>query len=331
MKVIYVKTTETCNLNCNHCFTNGKNGRRIFFDPVQTAAFVNNFANEKMHIDYHGGEPFLAPLADLKLFHKLVSAEATNTTFGATSNLTFKLTKDIQDFIHNELSMRVATSWDAGIRWTNNRQYALWQKNVRTLIATGVTVKVFISINKTIVAMDPKEILDMLRELGIKEVAFERLTHDGSATRNPDIFPTNKEIDDWIWELHEANDRSWFDNTLLESIYAKFEKGSRRESTFCRSCEKFIFTINADGRVAGCPNSAPTKHYAHITDEIKSVVSHENRICMVAEEAYIHPECIDCSLFGICGGDCYKLTWDTQCPAPKRLMYGLNHKTNRIL
>ena len=27
--VVYLKTTETCQLNCKHCFTNGINGRKI--------------------------------------------------------------------------------------------------------------------------------------------------------------------------------------------------------------------------------------------------------------------------------------------------------------
>ena len=30
--MIYLKTTETCNLNCAHCFTSGVNGRKIYFN-----------------------------------------------------------------------------------------------------------------------------------------------------------------------------------------------------------------------------------------------------------------------------------------------------------
>ena len=35
--MFYIKTTETCNLNCDHCFTNGKNGRKIYFHPESIA------------------------------------------------------------------------------------------------------------------------------------------------------------------------------------------------------------------------------------------------------------------------------------------------------
>jgi radical SAM protein with 4Fe4S-binding SPASM domain len=331
MKVFYIKTTETCNLNCSHCFTSGINGKKIYFDPVSTAGFVNNFTSEQVHIDFHGGEPFLAPLDDMKTFHRLVSEKNCKATFGITTNLTYKLTDEKIDFIKNELSNRIATSWDEGIRWANVKQYDLWKKNVRTLIGLGVDIKLFVSMNAQLVKRSPAGVLALFKELGISEIAFERLTHDGSAERNPYIFPTNKEIDDWIWEMHLVNDREYFNNVLLESIYSKFEGGSNRESTFCRGCEQIIFTVNADGTIAGCPNSAPTSHYARISDNITSILSHDKRGCMIAAEAHIDPRCISCEVFGECGGDCYKLEWDTQCPAPKRLMYGLNNKTDRTV
>ncbi len=334
MKIFYIKTTETCNLDCSHCFTSGKNGRKIYFDPVKTAMWVNQFQGEQCHFDFHGGEPFLAPLEDLYKFYELVHPMlGDNATFGATTNLTYKLDNAKLEFMDTVLNKRIGTSWDEGIRWSDDRQYNLWKKNVKLLIARGYTIKVFISMNTGLIQRDPKDILLMIKELGIQELALERLTHDGSATRNPLIFPTNKEIDDWIYDLHlaseELNSRGWLYNTLLESIYSKFEAGDTREGTFCRGCEKIMFTINADGTIAGCPNSAPTAHYATINDKLEYVLSHGGRSCMIAEETYINPHCISCEVFGQCGGDCYKLEWDTQCPAPKKLMYGLNNKTNR--
>jgi len=336
MKVFYIKTTETCNLDCSHCFTSGKSGRKIYFDPVKTAMWVNQFQGEQCHFDYHGGEPFLAPLNDLYKFYELVHPILGDTsTFGATTNLTYKLDDDKLEFMDTVLNKRIGTSWDEGIRWSDDRQYNLWKSNVRLLIDRGYTIKVFISMNTALIERDPKDILLMIKDLGIQELALERLTHDGSATRNPLIFPTNKEIDDWIYDLHivseELNSREWLYNTLLESIYSKFELGDQRAGTFCRGCEKMMFTINADGTIAGCPNSAPTSHYATIDDSLEYVLSHSGRSCMIAEENYINPDCIPCEVFGQCGGDCYKLEWDTQCPAPKKLMYGLNNKTNRSL
>ena len=71
----YIKTTETCNLNCDHCFTNGKNGRKIYFDPEKVAEWVNKLKEYKPHstghFEFHGGEPFLAPIEDMWKFYNL--------------------------------------------------------------------------------------------------------------------------------------------------------------------------------------------------------------------------------------------------------------------
>ncbi len=232
MKIFYIKTTETCNLNCSHCFTSGINGRKIYFDPIKTGEWVAQFgqvSKEECHLDFHGGEPFLAPLKDLYTFHRIVKEAIPHASFGATTNLTYKLTSEILEFMDTVLNKRVATSWDEGIRWDNDKQYNLWKNNVSLLIERGYTIKCFISMNTQLCGKSPIEVLLMLRNLGIHEVAFERLTHDGSANRNPDIFPTNKVIDDWIYELHlasiELGTHEWIENVLLDSIYNKFEKG----------------------------------------------------------------------------------------------------------
>ena len=57
--LVYVKTTETCNLNCSHCFTSGINGRKIYFDAKKTANWCNQLDTQDNHIhfEYHGGAP----------------------------------------------------------------------------------------------------------------------------------------------------------------------------------------------------------------------------------------------------------------------------------
>ncbi|MCS5589399.1 MAG: hypothetical protein NZ824_05460 [Candidatus Thioglobus sp.] len=332
MKIIYVKTTETCNLDCDHCFTSGSKGKKGCFDPIATARWIMGFKGEQIHIEFHGGEPFLVPVRDLYQFWRtLLPMFGPTASFGTTTNLTYKLDEEKIVFMTDVLRKRIATSWDEGIRWKDKRQFDLWEKNVKTLISKGFHIKVFVSMNKSLMNRDPADVLKVFKDLGIKEVAFERITHNGNANRSADLFPTNKEIDDWIYAMHLVNDRKWFNNILLESIYAKFEGGNSRSSTFCRGCEQMMFTINADGTIAGCPNSAPTSHYASINDSFESVMNHESRGCMIAEEAYIDPRCTTCDVMGECGGDCYKLEWDSQCPAPRRLMYELNNQTDRAV
>jgi MoaA/NifB/PqqE/SkfB family radical SAM enzyme len=41
--IFYLKTTETCQLNCKHCFTNGINGKKIYFNHNKTVDFIKRF------------------------------------------------------------------------------------------------------------------------------------------------------------------------------------------------------------------------------------------------------------------------------------------------
>lgn len=342
--MIYLKTTETCNLNCKHCFTSGISGRRIFMDVNNTVSWISRMVSEQfseqdhIHIEFHGGEPFLAPIADINRVYNLCKSLHPSISWGATSNLTFKLTDDIVDTIKGPLNNRIGTSWDPNIRFSNEKQRMLWENNVRKLLRDGVQVKLFISVTKDTIDIDPIELLLWVRDLGIQELSFERLTSNGNALLHPEIFPTNKEQDAWFLLMHhrmvEHNAREWFDNEFMEIIYNKFEHNFIKGGTFCRDCEEKIFTINADGTISGCPNAAPEFNYGHITDSTADTIANPKRIEAIACERGRNVACFECPVFQYCGGDCHQLEWqDGVCGAPKSLMKhlaGINTSTHKI-
>ena len=98
--MIYVKTTETCQLNCKHCFTNGINGAKIYFNPEKTADWVKRLhevayrPNDTIHYEFHGGEPFLAPISHMTKFYEETKELWPQTSFGITSNFVLKLTDE---------------------------------------------------------------------------------------------------------------------------------------------------------------------------------------------------------------------------------------------
>ena len=330
-RMIYVKTTETCQLNCKHCFTNGINGAKIYFNPHKTADWVKRLhseaykENDTMHFEFHGGEPFLAPVSHMKIFYEETKDLWPNASFGITSNLTFKMKDEHWDFIKGPLGNRMGTSWDPKIRFENDKQEKLWEKNVRELIKQGVTVKLFISVTKDTVNIEPIKLLKWVKDLGVQEMALERLTGNGNALLHPEIFPTNLEQDAWFLKMHEQiveyDARHWFDNEFMETIYNKFETGFLKGGTFCRDCEEKLYTINADGSLSGCPNAAPEEQFGHINDDIKSLINSPKRIKNIACERSRDPRCYECPVFMYCGGDCHQLAWqDNICGAPKSLM-----------
>lgn len=329
--MFYLKTTETCNLNCSHCFTSGIHGAKIYWDTEKISDWLHRFRNEHgkesdtAHCEFHGGEPFLVPVSQMKDIWGKCHNLWENMSWGCTTNLVFKMYDEHVEFIKGPLGNRIGTSWDPKIRFANNKQYRLWHSNVKRLLSEGVTIRLFISVTKDTIAYDPIILLRWIRRLGVQEVSFERLTNNGSARKYPNIFPTNLELDQWFLKMHrqsqDANARAWFENDFLENVYAKFENGFNKCGTFCRDCEEKLFTINADGTISGCPNSAPEFQFGHLDDSIKTLINSPKRIRNILEERARNPACFSCEVFKYCGGDCHQLEWQGDvCGAPKSLM-----------
>ena len=327
--LFYIKTTETCNLNCDHCFTNGKNGRKIYFHPESIADWCNRVKqyqpNANAHFEYHGGEPFLAPIEDMWKFYDLTQEHWPNATYGITTNLVHKLTPAKLEFIEKVLDNRIGTSWDPEIRFENQKQIDLFESNIKLLLDRGCTIKLFVSLTRDCVNIEPIKLLEYVKGLGVQEMDIERVTSNGLATKNLSVFPSNVEMQEWFLKMHEQmieyDARHWFHNGFMENVYAKFEKGFTKAGTFCRDCEQKLFTINADGTIAGCPNSAPTDAWGHVMDDVATSLNAPKRCGIIAEELSRDPRCYDCPVYKYCGGDCHQLAWEGDvCPAPKLLM-----------
>ena len=332
--LMYLKTTETCQLNCAHCFTSGRSGQKIYWNTDKLVDWIHRFRKEKpaphdsIHMEFHGGEPFLVPVGQMRKVYDACDGLWDQMSWGATTNLVFKLKDEHKKFIKGPLGNRLGTSWDRKIRFENSAQYNLWHKNVKTLLAEGVTIRLFISLTKDTLAKDPITLLRWCRRLGVQEVSLERLTNNGSARKASEIFPSNAELDAYFLKMHmqseEHGARDWFENDFLENVYAKFEKTMTTCGTFCRDCEQKLFTINGNGTIAGCPNSAPEQAFGSLDDSINVLLKSPKRIRTILEEKMRNPLCLECPVSRFCGGDCHQLGWDGDiCGAPKSLMMEL--------
>lgn len=332
-RTVYLKTTETCNLNCKHCFTNGDNGRKIYWNHLETIEWIKKLnatlaPYDSVHFELHGGEPFLAPLETLIEVVDAGKALNERFSFAVATNLVYKLTDDIRSFIKDRLVNGISTSWDPTIRFKNKRQEALWLDNLKTIVADGNPVTLNISLSKDVIALEIEPLLRWFNTLGITNLAFERITTHGNTQVNRMIVPTNAEMDQWYVDLHEVSERigarTWFHNSLLEDVYVKFEKHIPNSGTFFRACEERLFTVNADGVIAGCPNAAPTKNYGHIKESIETLMASPQRLDAIVEEKTRNDGCLTCDVFSYCGSGCYQLQWEGKvCPSPKSLMMQL--------
>ena len=329
--MVYLKTTDTCQLNCSHCFTNGSNGKKNIFDTQKTIDWFRRLSEvnprfRQAQVVFHGGEPFLAPVSKMREVWEGTKDLWPNLDWTATTNLVYLLDQEKIDFMTECLNKTIATSWDRGIRFANPRQEDLWAKNVKTLTEDhDFNVTVTVSLSRSVMEMEPIEIFEKIASVGGKYVHLERITPNGNALRNPHIFPTNQELDAWFLRMYEqtVEHKVWewgpqnlFLNSILTSLVHSAHTGCR-----CRACEQKIFTLNADGTIGGCPNAAPEKQFGTIDDSILTLLYSPGRMKNVQCEMNRDPRCYSCPVYDVCNGDCNQLKWDGDiCPAPKSLM-----------
>jgi radical SAM protein with 4Fe4S-binding SPASM domain len=329
---IYVKTTETCNLNCAHCFTSGSLGKKIFFDPRKTAGFIAQLVDQydisSLRLVFHGGEPMLAPLPDLRLFHDLTSQLPCRVSYGLQTNLVYKLTPEKLSFLDEVLLEHgFGTSWDADIRF-NEASLKLWESNVRALVGRGHRPTLMVGLTRNLIErFEPRDVIRHAIDLGFPYLLFERITEDGNARAHPELFPDNRVLDAWLLRMYQQTNEEGFAarienlflNELLESHQKRLHVANR-----CRECEQRLITINADGSLSGCPNSAAARKWGTLADGPEVFVRSAGRVGAICSEKTRNAACFSCEVRHLCNGDCYKLPWQgDQCAAPKSIFKAL--------
>lgn len=339
-KTIYVKTTGTCNLNCDHCFTNGRTGDKTQFDTKKTIAWIKEYMSKHpddtgYHLEFHGGEPFLVPLEKLKeVADEFI--DHPNVSMCANSNLTFRLTDGHVDFIKHYFSSYIGTSWDHWIRWSHPKQVELWKKNLRTLSDHGVGIGLKVSVSTQLIKMTPDWFIDQMEELPVTEISLERLTNDGSAVANPEIFPDNEEQDNWYLALYlrYMERKPKVRIRTMDILEKKLKYNLVKVDTNCRNCEQNLVTINPDGSLSGCPNAAPKLKHATLEQGADVFLGSDGRIGEIAKELTWGDTCLSCDVYDLCGGDCHRLPWQKgRCGGLKntlRYLSGRNQQTNLI-
>ncbi len=329
MPQIYLKTTETCNLNCRHCFTSGSRGKKIFFNVDNVLDFFERISKDCRWITgarflFHGGEPMLAPLSDLIKFREEVVKFLPQSTFGLQTNLVYRLTPEIKDFFLSLKSFGV--SWDYDIRFEYQAQKDLWESNISQLKEMDLELTMVVSISRKLIEKKRAiAIVQYAYEQGFKHILFERITSNGNAKLNTDIIPSNEAVDTWVYDMYQDTlECEWhkrIDNmmlsTLAEGIYS-----TNHTATACRVCEQTMLTINADGTVSGCPNSAPEHNWGNISQPIFELLKSSARVKSITCETERNPLCYTCEYLPVCNGGCHQLAWEGDiCPAPKKLFH----------
>lgn len=326
MKKIYIKTTETCQLKCKHCYIGDNRKYEFIFDADKTINWIReyidyfNISESDILISFHGGEPFLSPL---KKMQKVID-NFPQATFDATSNLMFFLIDSRLNFIKNNFIDKygtkksfIKTSWDYKIRFSSRRDKYLWESNILILQDEDVDIRVIICLTSLLIdEVEPEKLLEYLLKHRITDINFERLTMNTTADKS--LIPDYDKQDKWLLEFYEISK-----DKITVDMFDELRHACNNVFINCRKrcCMSEVITINPNGTIGGCPNSAVSHHYSSIEEHPSSISDNNKLKTLISNEKSLDVRCLMCDLYKICNGDCHQLSWQGDlCATPKRLL-----------
>lgn len=350
MKKIYIRTTNSCNLNCKQCYAR-THEPFIVFDPEKTANYVKNYIrkfitgeyelHDEILISFHGGEPFLNAkdmVPRIQKFINILTDEfASNYIYyDATTNLIMNDTEIhlLADLIkNNNFTFNgkpfIKISWDAGdVRFYNEAIRNQWYYNISKLksLIPDIYLKVNICLTKdllTIYDINTEGCFDRfftdINAPYIDELHFERLTGDGALLKK--LAPSYDDIDEWMVAL--CRNLLIYKRKILVDNFEGIKAALNGFFVGCtsRACMEDVITINANGTVGGCPNTSMWAYFEDIEGKLspKHFCDKFNKCCL--EEKNRRQECLLCEYYKICNGECFQLPWQGhRCPGMKKVM-----------
>ena len=327
--VIYIRVMQGCNLNCTHCFTLGNDDPRQITDLSLIDSYLKslklNVAPKKATFYIHGGETFLAPLSHLKEVNKLIHKYYSDIRIDIIpqTNLTFKIDDEFIKFIHDEYNSTIGVSWDADIRFDDNRQELLFFKNLKLLLANDIKVHIAITAQRHLLKRDPIETVNMFN--GVDSIDFELLTTFDD--KSNDLKPNNIEWSNWFTEIvkyYHKEDVTWALPQI--DLFVKSIIDGAITDCKCNCCDKRTFTLNPNGTVGFCPDTSYMYSQTTVDEMATNWEAVESKaVDIIINKMYdseSNSMCYECEHYDICGGNCESTLFDDtdECPLSKKAL-----------
>jgi len=315
-KKIYIKPVgNTCNLSCLGCYVSSIPELQPKLDLNIVKTLINDLTNENPNIEieivFHGGEPFVINDDETIQSYINLIKDFPNVKWTATTNLIYSITPKLLELFNLFTNKFIKTSWDPiGYRFKDLLQLQIWENNVKFLINEGFIIQSIICVTTNIITFSPSVLFDYFKKLGLKDINFERITRSGRAIKNNHIVPTNRTIDQWLFECYIQNKDNYKFNIPLFKELIEIQKGATALGCRLRRCTKDVITLENDGTRYSCPNTCGNTDLETLKQN----------------EKLLHDFCKMCKYFKWCNGECFQLEYDeTGCPGLRQIMENLSN------
>lgn len=270
--LVYVRLTEACNMNCDHCFIPANPKKMSLEDCKNIPKIVSGFTKkgDRIILQWHGGEP---TLFGSSRFEKVLSYLETEmqdrkVMHGIQTNLA-NYTGEWGDIYKRYFDSRIGVSWDYKIRHARGESFDdMFLRQVSRLNEDGVGFDLTITTSRPFyewVMSDPSAFFDFIETIRPKSVHLEKITKTGNARLNWDsVGLNNKQYSEllsliYIYSINWMGGvKSWFDGISplsdYESDIKAMASGEKLDLRGCTSgvCDTRFHTIDSNGYKFGC-------------------------------------------------------------------------------
>ncbi|MCY9866120.1 hypothetical protein OTK49_26645 [Vibrio coralliirubri] len=323
-QLVYVRPTEACNMNCDHCFIPANPKKMDLKDCYLIPKHLEKIAKagDRVILQWHGGEPTLFGKSNFKKVLKHISLEVKDKTIihGIQTNL-MNYDSEWGEIYKSWFGGRIGVSWDKDIRQARHGDFdTLFMSSVEKLRLDGIEYDLTITASKPFfdwVMSKPWEFFEFIEVSKPSSLHIEKITKTGNARLNWDkVGVSNLEYSQLLTLIYVysktwmSNVKDWFDGISPLSDYEAdifaLSNDLPLQLRGCTSgaCDTRFHTIDANGYKFGCTalnSEADNKSSAVAV----SLISPKELVAI--RESRVRT-CVGCDFASICNTGCITST-----------------------
>lgn len=332
---VELRVTDRCQLRCEHCYVDAKQGRGIMWD-IQDFSVVSDFISaymdclgarertDKISVRISGGEPLLLGFKKLEKLSEEILKKIEPVTLGIVSNF-LSYTSDIGK-VAKDFNWVVFTSYDPGIRFHRKELESLWIRNVHRALSEGLEVIVSVVLTRKCLESN---VVSYLKGIGFRKIYFAPFASSGRGEVSGSYLKASREeIVDFIINLLEnEKEMKLIPFTDLRDRYISFLRSGKGKAECWSDCWNDIginpdFTVTSIGMCWGDPYYGRIER-GNIRNSVHSIINSRNRLAFMKAKLFGLNECISCEYYGFCRGGCMSMDKHPsrgECRGLKRLL-----------
>ena len=215
--ILTLKPSTLCHYSCPHCYLSDAmraDAHLMSLEHIELiASKIKNYYETrsidsvKIVVYLYGGEPTTMGIGYTRdmvaILRRMFDGPRYSLRFSMISSLVGVDLSVWAPFFKTELNGRIQTSYDGPMRGA--KYVSVWERNVKSLVASGISVSSTTVINSTLLSHTGASVYDYLESIGITEISFLpfMLQERNAGARYNSLAPTMTEYSDFVISAYD--------------------------------------------------------------------------------------------------------------------------------